>query len=96
MSRSIKKPIARDKPYTRTYHRAIRRNIKNDIKNVLNSEMGLNNYLDLEDEMDNKLIDFNLRNFKEIINDYDYSDWKIDLRNKNKSEYWDIDKVKRK
>ena len=96
MSRSYKKPIIRDKPFTKTYHRSIRRNIKNDIRSIINDELGLNDYLDLEDEMDDKLLNLELRNFKEIVNDYDYCDWKIDLRDREMSEYWDINKLKRK
>lgn len=69
MSRSVKKPIIKDKSRNSkasTYYRRVRRVIKQKLKES-----------DIEE--------VELPNSKEIVNDYDYMDYKWDLRNsKNK------------
>lgn len=64
MGKSYKKAIIKDKTNTKTYRRAIRGSQNTFIRSNLDKM--------LNDE------DFVIPDRKEIINDYDYSDWKFD------------------
>ena len=68
MSRSRKLPVLKDRPRNHKksalYWRTVRR--------VINEKVKL--YLEMPSD------DVNLPTPKEIVNDYDYSDWKIDYR----------------
>jgi hypothetical protein len=66
MSRSIKQPIYKDKGYRKQdYWRVIRSTINNKVRQILSL---------------NDPDDVVLPNAKEIISDYDYSDYSIDTR----------------
>ena len=66
MSRSIKQPIYKDKGYRKgDYWRAVRSTINNKVRQILSL---------------NDPDDVVLPNAKEIINDYDYSDYSMDAR----------------
>lgn len=85
MSRSRKKAFYRDKPDTRRYWRTIRR-----VQKMIVSSF-----------MSNTEQDIIIPSEKEIINDYDYSDYKSELEYTNLKEYkyidqGDVDKMRRK
>jgi len=66
MSRSIKQPIYKDKGYRKgEYWSVIRSTINNKVRQILSL---------------NDPDDIILPNAKEIINDYDYSDYSMDAR----------------
>jgi len=87
MSRSKKKPIIKDRPRnikkSSLYWRVVRRVINNKVRQIL---------INPEKEPD-------LPEPKEIVNDYDYSDYKIDYRDpdwKNISSDRNIDEYIKK
>lgn len=64
MSDSSKLPIMQDDKYKR-YHRAIRRSIKQSLASqIINTDTE----------------EITLKQFQEIVNDYDWRDWKWDYR----------------
>ena len=78
MSRSYNKTIVKYKPDTRAYHRTIRREWNQslmDIPRNMNTDWKLS---DGDFSYDPYPV---LRNSKEIINDYDYCDWKFGYGN---------------
>lgn len=67
MSRSIKQPIYKDRGFKKeSYWKTVRRNINNKVRS-------LRNMINPDDET--------IPDPKEIINDYDYSDYIVDARN---------------
>lgn len=94
MSRSTRKPIIRDKPNTRLYHRAIRRVTKHNFKKSTQELMQYSPQWLFEAE--DEITEFEIPNPKTIVNDYDYSDWKWDLSDREVTEYFDTNKFKRK
>ena len=71
MSRSYKKAIIKDKGFKDIYHKICRRVIKQHVKKFIKND---SDSIILPDE-------------KEIVNDYDYSDYKIDYEYNIKSGY---------
>jgi hypothetical protein len=74
MSRSIKKPIVKDKPRNRkrtsTYWRTVRRSINSKLRTYIN-HIG-SNIRDIEEP--------SLPQPQEVVNDYDYCDWVMRVR----------------
>ena len=84
MSKSYKKAVYKDKGDSE-YNKRIRRVVKNDVKKIKHLT-----------DIDN----YEIRNGKEIVNDYDVSDYKFDYEN---SSYWsenldqkELNKLRRK
>ena len=77
MSRSRKKSILKDKPDTRYYHRTVRRVQKSDV-NKLNS-------LRIEELLNGEHEEY-IRSKEEIVNDWDYIDWKFNCEHEECNE----------
>ena len=94
MSRSYKKPILKDKSDSRWYNRTIRRVTKNSFRKSTQEMMNYSPQWLWE--ADDEITEIEIPSPKNIINDWSYCDWKVDLRDKEMQEFFDINKLKRK
>ena len=94
MSRSYKKPIIKNKSDSRWYNRTVRRVTKNSFRKA--SQEMMNYSPQWLWEAEDEIVEIEIPNPKNIINDWDFCDWKIDFRNRKSDEKFDINKLKRK